>query len=106
MNAYMARRRGDQQTALDAGHRIGMQHMLELVMLALGDSAVMGKDVIGLTRLKRIREAVAELDREVGNAWYGGDDAEQCRSRIDRRLKPIWGDEFIGFYERNPLVRE
>lgn len=92
---------------LNAGMRVGMQRMADLVAIALNDPAVMGKGVLGAGRLKNVFERVKELDDLFSEAFTTNTEADYKQEQLDRILKRIYGEkDFCGFAERYPNIRQ
>lgn len=93
------------RTAAEAGEMVGRQRMADLMALALNDPSVMGKDVLGPERIKKVYAKLHELEAELAQAWRKGDEQDYAQSRLDRELRRIFGGEFVPFSERYPDVR-
>lgn len=106
MANYAQRRDALIRTASEAGEMVGRQKIADLMALALNDPAVMGKDVLGPERIKRVYVRLHELEAELAQAWRKGDEQDYAQARLDRELKRIFGNEFVPFTERYPDVRK
>lgn len=106
MANYAQRRDALIRTAAEAGEMVGRQRMADLMALALNDPAVMGKDVLGPERIKRVYARLYELEAELAQAWRKGDEQDYAQARLDRELKRIFGNEFVPFSERYPDVKK
>ena len=73
--------------------------------IALNDPKVMGKDVFGAERLKKIHDAMTELDKQFGEAWVNSQESDYYQEKLDALLRQIFG-EIKPFNKRYPLIRE
>ena len=106
MANYAQRREAWIRAAAEAGEQVGTQRMADLMALALNDPAVMGKDVLGPERIKRVYARLHELEAELAQAWRKGGEQDYAQAKLDRELKRIFGGEFVPFSERYPDVRK
>jgi hypothetical protein len=106
MANYAQRRDALIRIAAEAGEMVGRQKMADLMALALNDPAVMGKDVLGPERIKRVYVKIHELEAELAQAWRKGDEQDYQQERLDRELRRIFGGEFVPFSERYPDVKK
>ena len=106
MANYTQRREAWITAGIDAGIDIGTQRMADLMALALNDPAVMGKDVLGPERIKRVYVKIHELEAKLAQAWRKGDEQDYAQAKLDRELRRIFGGEFVPFAERYPNVRK
>lgn len=79
------------------------QLCLDVMTIVLNDPEVMGKDVFGTQRLKKVEQAFNEEFPK----WVVGltEDvkASYTREKMDERLVKIWGDEFQRWPQRYEL---
>ena len=106
MANYAQRRDALIRIAAEAGEMVGRQKIADLMALALNDPAVMGKDVLGPERIKRVYVKIHELEVKLAQAWRKGDEQDYAQARLDRELKRIFGNEFAPFAERYPDVKK
>ena len=105
MANYAQRRDALIRIAAEAGEMVGRQKIADLMALALNDPAVMGKDVLGPERIKKVYTKLHELEAELAQAWRKGDEQDYAQARLDRELRRIFGNEFVPFAERYPDVK-
>ena len=106
MANYAQRRDALIRTAAEAGEMVGRQKMADLMALALNDPAVMGKDVLGPERIKRVYVKIHELEAKLAQAWRKGDEQDYAQAKMDRELRRIFGNDFVPFSERYPDVKK
>lgn len=106
MANYAQRREAWISAAAEAGEQVGTQRMADLMALALNDPAVMGKDVLGPDRIKKVYARLHELQTELAKAWQKGDEQDYQQARLDRELRRIFGSDFVPFAERYPDVKK
>lgn len=98
--SYMQKLEQLAQTNLDIGFNAGFQAATDLWMLALAQEG------FGPGRMWRTAHGVAQLYREFGHAWRNEPESDYAQEQIDRVLKPLCGEEFVPFRERNEWVRK
>lgn len=79
------------------------QYMVDMFCIALNDSAVMGKDVLGYKRLSRVVQAVQKYRDTFASAMsHKNAEADYYREKLDERLRSIIPPEhftpFLGRY--------
>lgn len=75
--------------------------------LALNDPEVMGKDVLGYKRLRRVLEGAIRYHDLFCDALRRGPEADYLRAKLDERLRQIVPAEaFAPFEERYPRIRK
>ena len=106
-NAFLEKQQKIQQGMLDIGMDTGFQKCWDLIQLCLRDPDVVGKDVFGKERFKRMHTALMKLESEFGIAWLPTKevDADVKQRDLDLLLGEVWGDELYPFYERYPYVK-
>lgn len=97
---YMQKLEQLAQANLDIGFNAGFQAATDLWMLALAQEG------FGPGRMQRTARRVMELYRELGHAWRNEPESDYAQEQIDRVLKPLCGEEFVPFRERNEWVRK
>lgn len=70
------------------------QLCLDVMTLVLNDPEVMGKNVMGKSRLQKIGEAFNRYYKECSLALTKDVEASYIREKIDQRLIEIWGEDF------------
>lgn len=107
-NPFLERQEAINQKMLEVGMDTGFQKCWDLLQIVLHDPKVMGKDVFGKNRIKKIFWAMKEKERELGRAWLPTKekDADVCQRDLDALLKEIWADELCPFNERYPYVKQ
>lgn len=76
------------------------QLCLDVMTLVLNDPDVMGKNVMGKGRLKKIGEAFNRYMNECSLSLTKDVEASYIREKIDARLIEIWGEDFKKWPER------
>ncbi len=107
-NDFLKRQQAVKQGMLDVGMDTGFQKCWDLIQIVLHDPKVMGKDVFGKNRIKKLYWAMKEKEKELGRAWSPilYNDADVCQRDLEALLKEIWGDELCPFHERYPYIKE
>ena len=107
-NTFWQKQQAVQQGMLDVGMDTGFQKCWDLLQIVLHDPKVMGKDVFGIKRIKKLYWAMKELERELGRAWLPTkhNDADVPQRNLDSLLGEIWGDELCPFHDRYPYIKQ
>lgn len=104
-NGYLQR-----QKARDSAYRVAAadterQFMVDLFCLVLNDRETMGKNALGLERLRRVVTRVMEEYQVWEQALTGGPEADYYQEKLDIALARIMGDELVPFKERYDWVK-
>ena len=104
-NPFLAKQEAIRQKCFEVACDTTTQQFFDYMCIVLNDPAIMGKDVFGAKRLKKISEAMRKLDKEYSEAWVGSQDSDYYQEKLDGALKRIFG-EIQPFGERYPYLRE
>lgn len=106
-NGYLARRQVAIDTYRQAEKQTYIQFMTDTLMLTLNDPEVMGKDVFGKERIKKLVAAWEKTFDEFHGALEKGDEADYYQEKMDVMLKRILGDDgFHPFPERYDWIKQ
>lgn len=107
-NGYLARRKVRDGVLQDATRQTYQQYMTDTLILTLNDPEVMGKDVFGYKRLKKVLEAWGKCYDKYFDALTKNPEADYAREKMDRLMKQICGDsgDFVPFEERYERLPE
>lgn len=105
-NAYLKRQTAIHQKYLDIGEEMGMQKMWDYVQIVLRDPDIMGKDVFGAERLKKIFEGLKEVSSYYHTAFTDDKEADWYQEKMDSQLREVWGKELSPFFERYPYIKQ
>lgn len=107
-NGYLDRRKVREQTLLDAARQTYQQYMTDTLIMTLNDPDIMGKDVFGYTRLKRVLEGWGKKYDEYFDALTDNPEADYARVKMDLVMKHICGDngDFKPFEKRYDWLPE
>ena len=107
-NGYLARRKVRDGVLQDATSQTYQQYMTDTLILTLNDPEVMGKDVFGYKRLKKVLEAWGKCYDKYFDALTKNPEADYAREKMDRLMKQICGDsgDFVPFEERYEWLPE
>lgn len=103
---FMRKQEQARQMCLDIGMDMGFQKCWDLVQLALRDPEVVGKDVFGKERIKRLYGGLVKKEHDFGGALTGSVDADYLQERLDDNLREIWGDDITVFKDRYPYIKQ
>lgn len=100
-----------QKTAVDAYSQAEketyIQFMTDTLILTLNDPEVMGKDVFGRQRIKKVVEAWGRVYDQYHGALEKGDEQDYHQVKMDDALRSILGEEgFVPFKRRYDWIRE
>lgn len=105
-NDYLARRDEDRQKFFNVGEEMGIQKAWDYIQIVLRDPEVMGKNVMGVNKLKKVYTKLAEVAEHYKFAFSDHVEADFYQEELDRVLKEIWGDELVVFKDRYPYIKE
>lgn len=105
-NKFLKRIDEAKQECFVAGCDITAQQMFDMMCIVLHDPEVMGKyRTIGAEQLKRIHQAMFELESKYHDAWLFQPESDYLQEKLDANLREIFG-EIDPFQKRYPLCRE
>ena len=104
-NAYLAKRDAIRQECFVAGCDITAQQFFDLMCVVLNDPEVMGKDVFGAERLKKLHQAMKDAEKQFEVAWLNQTESDYYQEKLDARLLKIFG-KIEPFKNRYPLLKE
>ncbi len=105
-NEYLKKLDRVRQECFVAGCEITAQQMVDMMCLVLHDPEIMGKDVFGAKRLRKIHQAMYELESKYHDAWIHNQESDYYQEKLDANLREIFGDSFEPFKKRYPLMKE
>ena len=105
-NAFLEKQARARDNSLNAGWETGMQFVADCFQTVLNDPDVMGKDVFGSKRIKRICDEVRRrIDYYFDALYIRNPESDVMQEKLDAVLRRLWGDELIPFPERYPMLR-
>ncbi len=107
-NDYLARREARNRVLQDATRQTFVQYMTDTLILTLNDPEVMGKDVFGYRRLKKVLDAWGRYYDLFFDALTKKPEADYAREKMDRIIRQICRDtdDFFPFEERYDWLPE
>lgn len=105
-NSFLAKQEERFQWYLDTGIDRGMQSAIDYFCIALNSPDVMGKDVMGKARLRKLNAKLKEIADFYETAFTDDVEADYYQELLDRRLGEIFGDELMPFRERYPYFKK
>lgn len=104
-NGYLQRKAQRELVIQQATRQTHEQYMIDMLIITLNDPAVMGKNVFGYLRIKKVLSAIGKNYDKYFPALTKDDEADYCRAKIDEAIKRICGDEFVPFEQRYEFLR-
>ena len=104
-NAYLEKKAYREKALLDIGIDSGAQRIIDYLQIVLHNPEVMGKDVHGPKRLRKILDAIEALDKHYARAYTLDKEADVLQEQLDRELRDIWGQEAYSFAQRQPYIK-
>lgn len=105
-NAFLEKQTRIQDNFWNAGMDTGMQLAADCFQAVLNDPDVMGKDVFGSKRIKRICDEVQRcIDYYFDALDVRNPEADVMQEKLDAVLRRLWGDELTPFQERYPMIK-
>ena len=103
---YQQRLKEERQGFLDVGIDFGTQRTADYLSIVLNDPEIMGKSAMGASRLRKVFDAVHELEKTFNAAFYANPEQDYWQEVLDRRLGEIFGDGLDPFAKRYPWLKE
>ena len=103
---FLDRQRKMQQTYLDIGEEMGVQKAWDYLQIILRDPEIMGKNVMGVQKIKKVYKKLSEVADHYKIAFSDHVEADHVQEELDGVLKEVWGDELVPFYERYPYLKK
>jgi hypothetical protein len=105
-NDYIAKRDADRKSFFRAGEQTGRQVVLDMMVLALRDPNIMGKDTFGKDRLIKVVKGIENYLDMFDAAFQATDETDYYRAKLDAALAEAFGEEmhntFLQRYEFAP----
>lgn len=106
-NGYLQRQRAKVNVYRQAEKETYIQFMTDTLILTLNDPEVMGKDVFGEKRIKKVVAAWGKVFDRFHGALEKGDEQDFWQVKLDQCLKGVLGEEdFAPFTKRYEWVKE
>lgn len=104
-NAFLAKQEAIRQRCFEVACDTTAQQYFDYMSIVLNDPEVMGKDVFGEKRIRKVHDAMVALDRQFSEAWAGGPESDWYQEKLDARLRRIF-KKIIPFMQRYPYLKE
>lgn len=92
---------------MNKGIETGIQYNNDIYQCILNDPAVMGKDTFGKDRMLKVHQAAEAASEYYSPALRASEnESDVYRSKLDAKLKKIWGDMLMPFEKRMPELTE
>lgn len=102
-NNYIAMRDADRAAFFRAGEQTGRQVIIDMMVLALRDPEIMGKDIFGKDRLLKVVKGIEKYMDIFDQAFQATDETDYYRAKLDAALADAFGegmhDTFLQRYE-------
>lgn len=105
-NAYAKKLQVRQKVGLEIMSDWTAQLALDTIAIVLNNPEVMGRDVFGAKRLKKVCAAFNKLWPKVLRALTKSPEAEYWRAKIDEAQARIFGPDYLHWQERYPYWDE
>lgn len=104
-NAFLANQAAIKQKCFEVGCDTTAQQFFDFLCLVLNDPEVMGKDVFGAKRIKKVHEALRAVDKRYNEAFVHSQESDYYQEKLDDALREIFG-EIQPFNERYPYLKD
>ena len=104
-NAFLAKQEAIKQRCFEVGCDTTAQQFFDYLCIVLNDPEVMGKDVFGEKRIKKVHEALRAKDKEFSEAFVNSQESDYYQEKLDAALLRIFG-EIEPFSVRYPYLKE
>lgn len=106
-SGYLQKQKMTVDTYRQAEKETYIQFMTDTLILTLNDPEVMGKDVFGEKRIRKVVEAWGRKYDQYHGALEKGDEQDYHQIKMDDALKSILGEKgFVPFKKRYDWLRE
>ena len=105
-NGYLEKKAYREKALLDIGVDSGAQRIIDYLQCVLHDPEVMGKDVFGPSRLRKVLDAIDKRDKYYAKAYTLDKEADKLQAELDAEIRDIWGEEAYSFDERQPYIKK
>ena len=99
-NNYLTKQRAIQQGFFRAGEQTGRQVVLDMMILALRDSEIMGKDTFGKERLLKVVNGIDKYMEKFGQAFQTTDETDYYRAKLDAALAEAFGEGMYDTFDK------
>lgn len=107
-NGYLERQKARDLANRQAARQTYEQFMTDMFIFTLNDPEIMGKDVLGYSRLMKVLQGVGKYYDLFFDALTDAEDADYLRHKMDEKMKGIVKakGKFFPFEERYDYVVE
>ena len=99
-NNYIAMRDADRVAFFRAGEQTGRQVIIDMMVLALRDPEIMGKDTFGKDRLLKVVKGIEQYMDKFDQAFKATDETDYWRAKLDAMLADAFGDEMYDTFNK------
>ena len=92
-NAYLAKQEALNRGFFKAGEQTGRQVVIDMMVLALRDPEIMGKDTFGKDRLLKVVKGIEHYMDVFDQAFQATDETDYWRAKLDAALADAFGEE-------------
>lgn len=104
---FLAKQRAIQQGFFRAGEQTGRQVVLDMMVLALRDPEIMGKDIFGKDRLLKVVKGIEKYMDVFDQAFQATDETDYWREKLDESLADAFGERMHNtFLQRYEFAKE
>lgn len=104
-NGYLDRQKKVVDAYRQAEKDTYIQFMSDMFQIALNDPDIMGKDVLGEDRIRRVTEAASRNFDTFHGALEKIPEADYFQEKLDSRLRRIFKEKLAPFAERYPWLK-
>ena len=106
-NAYLAKQAAVNRGFFKAGEQTGRQVIIDMMVLALRDPEIMGKDTFGKDRLLKVVKGIEHYMDVFDQAFQATDETEYWRAMLDAALAGAVGEGMYDtFSQRDEYCRD
>ena len=91
-NAYLAKQAAVNHGFFKAGEQTGRQVVLDMMVLALRDPEIIGKDIFGKDRLLKVLKGIEKYMDAFDQAFQATDETDYYRTKLDAALADAFGE--------------
>ena len=105
-SGYLKRKKVEIGVYRQAEKETYIQFMSDMFQIALNDPDVMGKDVLGEARIRRVAEAASRNFDTFHGALENIPEADYFQEKLDSRLRRIFKEKLVPFAKRYPWLKK
>lgn len=105
-SGLLARQEFNTQWMMDVSGDVNRQMMMDCLCMLLHDAEAMEGRTWGPEKIQRFADRLVNTFDEYFESLTRSPEADYYQEKLDRQLRPIFGDKFLPFVKRYPDIKE